>query len=71
MIRREYPDYACKIEALSQALAEIPMYIAFSRKSPRQPQALAAFNRGLAAMQAVGRVAALYQRYILKAPSAR
>lgn len=71
LIRTQYPGYAGEIEPMSPALAEIPLYIAFSRKSPRQPQALAAFNRGLAAMHKDGRVTALYQRYILKPPSAR
>ena len=71
LIRTQYPDYAGKIEPLSPALAEIPLFIAFSRKSPRKAQALAAFNRGLAAMRADGRMDALYQRYILNPPNAR
>jgi ABC-type amino acid transport substrate-binding protein len=70
VIRTEYPDYAGKVEPMSPALAEIPLYIAFSRKSPRKAAALAAFNRGLAAMRADGRVDALYQRYILSPPNA-
>jgi polar amino acid transport system substrate-binding protein len=71
LIRTEYPDYAKRIDPMSPALAEIPLFIAFSRKSPRKAQALAAFNKGLAAMQADGRVDALYERYILSPPSAR
>ena len=71
LIRTEYPDYAAKIEPMSPPLADIPLYIAFSRASPRQAQARVAFNRGLAAMRADGRIDALYQRYILNPPSAR
>lgn len=70
LIRSNYPSYANKIEPMEPALAEIPLYIAFSRKSPRMREALAAFNRGLAAMRADGRLAALHQRYIVKPPSA-
>ncbi|MGH8029458.1 MAG: substrate-binding periplasmic protein [Arenimonas sp.] len=71
LIRTEYPDYARKIEPMSPPLAEIPLYIAFSRKSPRQAELLATFNKGLAALRANGQVDKLYQRYILKPPSAR
>ena len=71
LIRTEYPDYAAKIDPMSPALADIPLFIAFSRKSPRKAAALASFNKGLAAMRADGRVDALYQRYILNPPSAR
>ena len=65
LIRTEYPDYASKIEPMDPPLADIPLYIAFSRKSPRMAEALAAFNRGLAALRADGRIDALYQRYII------
>ncbi|MGH8105062.1 MAG: substrate-binding periplasmic protein [Arenimonas sp.] len=65
LIRTDYPDYANKIEPMSPALAENPLYIAFSRKSPHKSEALATFNRGLAAMRKDGRLDALYQRYIL------
>lgn len=71
LIRTDYPDYANKIEPMTPALADIPLYIAFSRKSPRRAEALAAFNRGLAALRADGRLEALYQRYIVKPPSGR
>lgn len=71
LIRTEYPDYANKIEPMSPALAEIPLFIAFSRMSPRKAVALAAFNRGLAAMRADGRLNALHQRYIVNPPNAR
>ena len=71
LIRTEYPDYAKKIEPMDPALADIPLFIAFSRKSPRMNQALAAFNKGLAAMRADGRIDALYKRYILNPSSAR
>jgi polar amino acid transport system substrate-binding protein len=71
LIRTEYPDYAKKIEPMTPALADIPLYIAFSRKSPRMDDALAAFNRGLAAMRADGRLDALYQRYILSPQNGR
>jgi len=70
LIRTEYPGYRTRIEPMSPALAEVPLYIAFSRKSPRNAAALLAFNRGLAAMKKDGRVDALYQRYILT-PSGR
>ena len=71
LIRTQYPDYANKIEPMAPALADIPLYIVFSRKSPRMDAALAAFNKGLAAMRADGRLDALYQRYILNPPSGR
>jgi ABC-type amino acid transport substrate-binding protein len=71
LIRTEYPDYATRIEPMSPPLADIPLYIAFSRKSPHEAQALAAFNRGLAAMRKDGRIVALYRRYVLTPPSAR
>ena len=71
LIRTQYPDYANKIEPMTPALADIPLYIAFSRKSPRRAEALAAFNKGLAALRADGRLDALYQRYILNPPSGR
>ena len=67
LIRTQYPGYATKIEPMQPALAENPLYIAFSLKSPRHAQARTAFNRGLAAMQKDGRLDALYQRYILNA----
>jgi ABC-type amino acid transport substrate-binding protein len=71
LIRTEYPDYAQRIEPMAPALADIPLFIAFSRKSPHKAQALAAFNRGLATLRADGRQAALYERYILNPPSGR
>jgi ABC-type amino acid transport substrate-binding protein len=71
LIRTQYPDYANKIDPMTPALADIPLYIVFSRKSPRMDAALAAFNKGLAAMRADGRLDALYQRYILNPPSGR
>jgi polar amino acid transport system substrate-binding protein len=71
LIRTSYPDYSRKIEPMAPPLADIPLYIAFSRKSPHMGETLAAFNRGLAAMRADGRLEALYQRYIIKPPSAR
>ena len=66
LIRTEYPAYAQKIQPMSPPLADIPLYIAFSLKSPRKDAALAAFNKGLAAMQADGRIDALYKNYILQ-----
>jgi polar amino acid transport system substrate-binding protein len=65
LIRTQYPDYAARLEPMAPALADIPLYIAFSRKSPRKAQALAAFNRGVERMRADGRLDALYARYIL------
>jgi ABC-type amino acid transport substrate-binding protein len=52
-------------------LADIPLYIAFSRKAPRMPQSLATFNRGLEALRKSGKIDALYQRYILTPTTAR
>jgi ABC-type amino acid transport substrate-binding protein len=65
LVRTDYPQYADRIEPIEPALDEKPLYIAFSRKSPRQREALAAFNRGLAAMRADGRLAALHQRTVV------
>lgn len=71
LMRTQYPDYGAKIVPMDPALADNRLHIAFSRKSPRKAQALAAFNRGLAAMRKDGRIDALYQRYILSPPPAR
>lgn len=68
LIRTRYPSYAAKVEFLAPALADMSLHIAFSRKSPRMPDALAAFNRGLAALHADGRLAALRERYLLSPP---
>jgi polar amino acid transport system substrate-binding protein len=65
LIRTTYPQYASRIAPMQPALAEVPLYIAFSRKAPRLGDSLATFNRGLAAMRIDGRLDALYQRYIL------
>jgi len=67
LIRTQYPDYAGRIEPMDPPLADNPLYIAFSNKSPRQAAALAAFNKGLAAMKKDGRLDALYKQYILNA----
>jgi ABC-type amino acid transport substrate-binding protein len=67
LIRTQYPDYASKLEPMQPALADNPLYIAFSLKAPQHNAARAAFDRGLARMQKDGRIDALYQRYILNA----
>jgi len=67
LIRTQYPSYARLIEPMDPALAENPLYIAFSLKSPRHNEARAVFNRGLAAMKKDGRIDALYAKYILNA----
>ena len=56
---------------MSPPLADIPLYIAFSRKSPRKDELLVVFNKGLAALKANGQIDALYQRYILAPTNAR
>jgi ABC-type amino acid transport substrate-binding protein len=66
VIRTDYPDYAAKVEPMAPALDEKPLYIAFSKKAPRMREALAAFNRGLAAMRADGRLEALHRRTIVE-----
>jgi polar amino acid transport system substrate-binding protein len=67
LIRTQYPGYAGKLEPMLPALADNPLYIAFSLKSARHNAARAAFDRGLARMEKDGRAAALYRRYILSA----
>ena len=67
LIRTQYPDYAGKIAPMQPALAQNPLYIAYSLKAPRHNEARAVFNRGLARMKADGRIDALYKRYILNA----
>jgi len=67
LIRTQYPDYAGKLEPMQPALADNPLYIAFSLKAPNHNAARAAFDRGLSRMQKDGRVDALYKRYILNA----
>jgi len=67
LIRTQYPSYASKIEPMLPAMADIPLYIAFSLKSPKHLEARAAFDRGLAAMKKDGRIDALYAKYILNA----
>lgn len=71
LIRTEYPGYARLIVPMEPALADNPLYIAFSRKAPRMNATLATFNRGLAAMRKDGRIDALYQRYILTPKNVR
>lgn len=71
LIRTRYPDYAGRIEPMSPPLADIPLYVAFSRKSPRKAESLAAFNRGLEAMRADGRLEALHQHYIVNPTGGR
>lgn len=70
LIRSAYPAYASRIEAMAPPLAEKPLYIAFSRRSPRMREALAVFNRGLEAMRADGRLETLHQRYLVNPPAA-
>jgi ABC-type amino acid transport substrate-binding protein len=71
LIRTRYPDYADKLEPMSPPLAEMPLYIAFSRKSARMEAARAAFNRGLAALAADGRLERLRQQHLLSAAGGR
>ncbi len=70
LIRTRYPAYADKLVAMQPPLAEMPLYIAFSRKSPRMAEVLASFNRGLQKLAADGRLQALRQRYLLNADAA-
>ncbi|MEZ5485559.1 MAG: transporter substrate-binding domain-containing protein [Lysobacteraceae bacterium] len=66
LIRNHYPDYAERIEAMTPAIGELPLYVGFSKKSRRLQEALTAFNRGLEALRADGRLEALHQRYVVK-----
>jgi polar amino acid transport system substrate-binding protein len=67
LIRTQYPDYASRLEPMQPALAENPLYIAFSLKAPNHAAARTAFDRGLARMKKDGRIDALYKKYILNA----
>jgi ABC-type amino acid transport substrate-binding protein len=67
LIRTQYPDYAGKLEPMQPALAENPLYIAYSLKAPQHNEARAVFDRGLTRMKADGRIDALYKRYVLGA----
>lgn len=67
LIRTQHPEYAERIEPMDPPLADKPLFIAFSRKSPRMREALDAFNEGLAALQAEGTVERLYARHVLHA----
>jgi polar amino acid transport system substrate-binding protein len=67
LIRTQYPAFAKQIEPMDPPLADNPLYIAFSLKSPNHIEARAVFNRGLAAMKKDGRIDALYAKYILNA----
>ena len=71
LIRTRYQNYAQKVECMTPPLADMPLYIALSRKSPRMPEALTAFNLGLKALEADGRLAALRARYVLSSPGGR
>lgn len=71
LIRTRYPNYTQKIECMTPALADMPLFIAFSRKSPRMPDALTSFNLGLKALEADGRLATLRARYVLSSPGDR
>lgn len=66
LIRTRHPEYSGKIVPMHPPLAEIPLFIAFSRNSPRLRESIAAFNAGLRAMEADGRITELYRRYILE-----
>lgn len=67
LIRTQHPDYAERIEPMDPPLADNPLYIAFSRRSPRMREVLDTFNEGLAALQADGTVERLYARHVLRA----
>ena len=67
LIRTQYPDYAGKLEPMQPALADNPLYIAFSLKAPQHNEARAVFDRGLTRMKQDGRIDALYKRYGLNA----
>ena len=67
LIRTQYPDYVKKIEPMQPALAENPLYIAFSLKAPNHTAARTAFDRGLANLKKDGRLDALYKKHILNA----
>lgn len=69
LIRTHFPDYAATLEPLAPALGEMRLYIAFSRKSPRMAEALAAFNRGLETLSTDGRLNALRERYLVSPPN--
>ena len=70
LIRNHYTGYAERIEAMQPALADIPLFVGFPKKSRRLQEALTAFNRGLEALRADGRLEALHQRYVVKPPEA-
>lgn len=65
LIRNHYPDYAELIEPMFPVLRDFPLHVAFSRKSRRTEAIVTAFNRGLEAMRADGRLEALHQHYIV------
>ena len=65
LIRTRYPDYANKLEPMQPALAELALFVAFSRTSKRMPDVRVRFNDGLKALEADGRLAALRARYQL------
>jgi polar amino acid transport system substrate-binding protein len=62
LIATRHPDYAQAIEAMSPPLAEPPLYIAFSRKAS-SVRVRRAFDRGLAALAADGRLTELRRLY--------
>ena len=65
LMRTRYPDYPAKLEAMQPPLAELDLFIAFARTSPRMEEIRARFNAGLAALAADGRLDALRARYAL------
>lgn len=71
LIRTRHPEYATQLAPLSPPLGQMQLYVAFSRKSPSMTRALEAFNRGLDALRADGRLQALRERHLDQAPSWR
>lgn len=71
LLRTRLASYRARLELMNPVLQEKPLYIAFSRKSPRADAALSEFNAGLLVLKNSGRLDALRSRLLKLAPSAR
>lgn len=62
LLQTQLRDAAASLVWLEPALADVPLYMALSRREPEAPARLAAFNKGLSELQTSGELARLLLR---------
>lgn len=62
LLQTQLRDSAAALTWVEPALADMPLYMALSRRSPQLDARLAAFNRGLSELQSSGDLSRLLQR---------